>query len=95
LKRQQIRAFGYADRRLSDYEEEHLVPFALGGAPYHPHNLWPEPRETPDGWNADVRDELEAELSHLVCTGRVPLAEAQQAIAADWIAAYNRFVIGR
>jgi len=30
-----------------------------------------------------------------VCSGRVPLVEAQQAIAADWIAAYNRFVVGR
>src|SRR4051812_30007264 len=26
LKRQQIRDFGYADPRMSDYEEDHLVP---------------------------------------------------------------------
>ncbi len=31
-----------------------------GGAPYDPRNLWPEPRATADGWNADVKDELEA-----------------------------------
>jgi hypothetical protein len=94
LKRDQISAFGYADRRMSDYEEDHLVPLALGGAPYDPRNLWPEPRSTADGWNADLKDELEATLSRLVCTGRVPLAEAQQAIASDWVGAYNRFVLG-
>jgi hypothetical protein len=53
------------------------------------------PRATADGWNADVKDELEAVLSRLVCSGRVPLAEAQKAIAADWTAAYNRFVVER
>jgi hypothetical protein len=51
-------------------------------------------RATADGWNADLKDELEAVLSRQVCSGRVPLAEAQQAIATDWTAAYNRFVVG-
>ncbi len=44
---------------------------------------------------ADVKDELKAPLAQLVCSGRVPLAEAQQAIATDWTAAYNRFVVGK
>ena len=30
LKRQQIREFGYADRHLGAYEEDHLVPLGLG-----------------------------------------------------------------
>jgi len=94
LKRQQIRDFGYVDRRMSDYEEDHLVPLGLGGAPFDEHNLWPEPRTTADGWSADLKDELEAVLARLVCSRRVPLAEAQQAIARDWIAAYNHFVVG-
>jgi hypothetical protein len=34
-------------------------------------------------------------LARLVCSGRVPLAEAQEAIATDWTAAYNRFVVGK
>jgi hypothetical protein len=42
-----------------------------------------------------VKDEMEAVLGRQVCSGRVPLAEAQQAIATDWTAAYNRFVVGR
>jgi hypothetical protein len=94
LKRQQIREFGYADRKMSDYEEDHLVPLDLGGSPTDPRNLWPEPRVATDGWNADLKDELEAVLAHLVCSGRVPLAEAQRAIAANWIDAYTHFVTG-
>jgi hypothetical protein len=71
------------------------VPLGLGGAPYDPRNLWPEPRATANGWNADEKDELEAVLARQVCSGRVPLAEAQQAIAADWTAVYNRSVVGK
>lgn len=92
LKRRQIREYGYADRRLGHYEEDHLVPLGLGGAPYDPGNLWPEPRNSPDGWDADRKNELEYALNRLVCRGRVPLAEAQRAIATNWIAAYQRFI---
>jgi hypothetical protein len=49
LKRQQLREFGYMDRRMGEYEEDHLVPPGLGKAPYDPRNLWPEPRATADG----------------------------------------------
>ncbi|MBV8095004.1 MAG: hypothetical protein JO110_17605 [Acetobacteraceae bacterium] len=70
----------------------HLVPIGLGGAPADPRNLWPEPRDPADDWGADRKDEPEAVLNRLVCEGRLPLAEAQSAIARDWIAAYRRFV---
>jgi hypothetical protein len=92
LKRRQIRTFGYDDRRLSQYEEDHLIPLGLGGAPSDPRNLWPELRTSPDGWGADRKDELEFALNQLVCAGRLPLREAQRAIATDWIAAYRRYV---
>lgn len=92
LKRRQMRAWGYADRRLRDYEEDHLVPLSLGGAPYDRGNLWPEPRYAADGWDADRKDELEARLAQLVCSGNVSLGEAQRAIARDWIAAYRRYL---
>jgi len=94
LKRRQIRGYGYADRRLGHYEEDHLVPLDLGGSPTDPRNLWPEPRRAADGWNANRKDELEYALNRLVCSGKVPLAEARRAIAADWIAAYRRYVSG-
>lgn len=92
LKRRQIREYGYADRRLRDYEEDHLVPEGLGGSPTDPRNLWPQPRDPADGWTAEMKDRLEARLIRLVCARRVPLAEAQQAIARDWHAAYQRYV---
>ena len=94
LKRRQIREYGYADRRLRSYEEDHLIPIGIGGSPDDHRNLWPEPRETADGWNADRKDELEAVLPRLVCARQVSLREAQRAIATDWISAYRRFVTG-
>ena len=94
LKRQQLRELAYEDQRLSDYEEDHLIPLSIGGAPYAVTNLWPQPRVSVGGWNADLKDALETTLNHLVCAGRLPLAEAQAAIARDWTDAFNRFVIG-
>ena len=94
LKRRQIREYGYGDRRLRSYEEDHLLPLDLDGSPTDPRNLWPEPRDPPDGWGADRKDELEAVLVRLVCSGRLSLAEAQRAIVTDWIAAYRRYVGG-
>src|SRR5215471_19094461 len=43
LKVQGIADYGYSDTNVSDYEEDHLVPLELGGAPRDPRNLWPEP----------------------------------------------------
>jgi hypothetical protein len=62
---------------------------------YDPRNLWPEPSVSADGWRADRKDELEKVLARLVCAGRMPLADAQRAMAADWTAAYGRYVTGR
>jgi len=92
LKRRQIRQYGYADRRLRPYEEDHLIPLSLGGSPTDPRNLWPEPRQSADGWDADRKDELEAVLPQLVCARRLTLQDAQQAIATNWIDAYRRYV---
>lgn len=92
LKRRQIREYGYRDRRLSHYEEDHLIPLDLGGAPADPRNLWPEPRHPRDGWTADKKDELEATLVRLVCAAELPLDVARRAIAQDWEQTYRRYV---
>jgi len=92
LKRRQVRMYRYTDRRLRDYEEDHLVSLEIGGAPSSPRNLWPEPRHVIGGWGSDAKDTLENRLHREVCRGRLPLAEAQRAIANDWIAAYKRYV---
>ena len=62
LKRDQIRQYGYQTNQLRDFEEDHLIPIGLGGAPANPRNLWPEPRWRAGGWTADMKDELEARL---------------------------------
>jgi hypothetical protein len=90
LKKQQIRQYGYADDDPSHYEEDHLIPLSMGGAPRDPKNLWPQPKI--GMWNSVKKDELEKKLSNLVCFGRVPLEVAQQEIATDWIKAYRKYL---
>jgi hypothetical protein len=90
LKMLQMKEYGYPLADLHDYEEDHLVPVCLAGAPQDPANLWPQPRF--GEWSADRKDALEAKLCRLVCDGRVPLAEAQREIAMDWIAAYRKYM---
>lgn len=89
LKSRQIRQYGYADRRLSRYEEDHLIPLELGGAPTSAKNLWPEPHDArlPDGTQAgsDAKDGLENELHARVCDGSISLAAAQHEFATDWV----------
>jgi hypothetical protein len=71
------------------YEIDHLIPLSIGGADVAA-NLWPQSHDM-QPWNADVKDRLELRLLHLVCHGDVPIAEAQHDIAADWIAAYQKY----
>lgn len=92
LKREQIRQYGYRDRRLGHYEEDHLVALGLGGSPDSPQNLWPEPHDVEGGWGSYAKDKLEDRLHELVCQGSVSLATAQYDIAHDWVAAYKRYV---
>lgn len=91
LKVSQIAAYRYADTSTADYEEDHLVPLELGGAPKDPANLWPQPRNTTP-YNAGLKDTLENVLKVKVCSGALALADAQNAIAHDWVAAYRQYV---
>ncbi len=92
LKRQQVAEYGYADTRLSDYEEDHELSLELGGSPTDPRNLWPEPHDVQGGWGSYAKDRLENRLHKLVCRGRLSLSQAQQAITSNWIDAYKRYV---
>ncbi len=93
LKFAQIIEYGYADRNPAHYQEDHLVPLELGGAPRDPRNLWPEPNviTLADGSvvGSDAKDNLEDELHGRVCDGEMLLADAQRLIAGDWIAAWE------
>jgi hypothetical protein len=59
------------------YEEDHLIPLELGGAPRNPKNLWPEPRT-----QATKSDPLETWLKRQVCTRLLTLAKARATIKA-------------
>jgi hypothetical protein len=93
LKLDQLRA-GYTyngDLNPSDYEEDHLIPLELGGAPSDVRNLWPEPSNAATG-SSGAKDQLENKLHGLVCSGQLALVTAQQAIATDWWIAYQSYV---
>jgi hypothetical protein len=90
LKKWQIRAYGYTDTNPKHYEEDHLISLELGGEPLDRKNLWPEPWYSE--WNARRKDELENALHRMVCDGEITLRDAQTEIAADWIAAFKKYV---
>ncbi len=71
------------------HEVDHLVSLELGGSNAIT-NLWPEPYA--GRWNARVKDVLENRLHDLVCAHRIRLVLAQHLIAANWVAAYRRYV---
>ncbi|MFC1401631.1 MULTISPECIES: hypothetical protein [Streptacidiphilus] len=85
LKVTQIAQYGYTDTSTADYEEDHLVPLELGGAPRDVHNLWPEPRYGTK--TATTKDGVETKLKNAVCKGTVTLAAARSAIAKNWTTA--------
>lgn len=84
LKVQQIAEYGYSDTSTADYEEDHLIPLELGGAPRDPQNLWPEPRYEVGGSTSADKDAVENALKKKVCAGTMTLAAARNIMATDW-----------
>jgi hypothetical protein len=78
LKRAQMQAYGDTGSPTA-FEEDHLVPLALGGAPRDPQNLWPQPHSSPN-----EKDTVEGAAHDAVCSGRIALPAAQHRIATDW-----------
>lgn len=89
LKLKQMKAAGLKGT-AKDYEEDHLIPLALGGDPVSSDNLWPQPLVGAD--DANNKDRLETKLHSLVCSGKVPLKQAQDEISSDWHKAYQKYV---
>jgi hypothetical protein len=74
LKLKQMEQYGETGLP-SDYEEDHLIPLELGGAPRDPRNLWPEPHA-----QSRHSDPLESKLKRSVCHGAITLTKARAAI---------------
>jgi hypothetical protein len=68
-------------------EVDHLISLELGGS-NDIANLWPEPYAPAP--NAHQKDLVENWLHRQVCSGAIPLAEAQHQISTDWFAVYRR-----
>ena len=72
LKLKQMREYGVGGSP-SAYQEDHLISLELGGHPTDPRNLWPEPYP-----RASEVDAIENDLNVKVCSGDLPLDEAQR-----------------
>lgn len=79
IKRRLIRELEIPDELLTDFELDHRIPLALGGAPADPRNLELQP------WDeAGEKDQIEARLARAVCASKIGLDEARQRIWSDW-----------
>ncbi|MFF4038422.1 hypothetical protein [Streptomyces sp. NPDC001816] len=92
LKAQGIIDYGYTDTNMAVYEEDHLVPLELGGAPRDPGNLWPEPYS--GSQTAHSKDAVETKLKNPVCAGTITLSAARSAIKTNWTTALQVTGIG-
>ncbi len=84
------RSYGYTGSLVTG-EYDHLISLQLGGDPNDPRNLWVEPNDNRRATTTNNRkDSVESAAHAAVCSGRMSLAEVQQAIATDWPALGRR-----
>jgi len=79
--------YGVFQHSPGQYEVDHLVPLELGGN-NDIANLWPEAAYPKPGFHE--KDQVENYLHDQVCSGAMPMKEAQTEIATNWLAVYNR-----
>jgi len=79
--------YGIASHSPGEYEVDHLVSLELGGS-NDIANLWPEAASPTPGFHQ--KDMVENYLHAQVCSGAVPLKEAQIEIATDWLKVYHQ-----
>lgn len=90
IKELAYREYGITSRQPREYEVDHLISLELGGS-NSIKNLWPESFIT-EPLNAHIKDRLENKLHEMICSGQIDIKVAQHEIAADWIAAYRKYV---
>jgi hypothetical protein len=79
--------YGIATHSPGEYEVDHLVSLELGGS-NDIANLWPEAASPVPGFHQ--KDKVENYLHAQVCSGAVPLKQAQIQIATNWLVIYNQ-----
>ena len=94
-----LRLYGLPEGPHPLYEIDHLVPLGIGGADDDA-NLWPQPRAAFNPANqdsAEKKDRLEWRMRDMIChpvtkDGNWSPALLQKEIAADWLAAYAKYM---
>lgn len=86
-KNQVYAEYGIGYHYSGEFEIDHLVPLELGGS-NDIANLWPEAASPTPGFHQ--KDQVENYLHDQVCSGTMPLKDAQTEIATNWIAVHNR-----
>lgn len=81
--------YGIASHMPGQYEIDHSISLELGGS-NDIKNLWPEAYT--GTYNAHDKDKVENYLHSEVCSGKMPLHDAQVAIATNWKQYLNRKV---
>lgn len=69
------------------YEVDHIVSLELGGS-NDIANLWPEAASPTPGFHQ--KDQVENYLHDQVCSGKIPLQQAQYEIATNWMQVYQQ-----
>jgi hypothetical protein len=89
-----MRAYGEPTSLRSTVELDHLIPLELGGA-NDVSNLWPEISDEPGHGFRNSKDQVENDLHSAVCTHRIAIADAQNAIATNWTTAETKLGLAR
>ena len=86
-KDQVFAEYSIASHSPGEYEVDHLVSLELGGS-NDIANLWPEAASPKPGFHE--KDKVENYLHSQVCSGAIPLQQAQIKIATNWLTVYNQ-----
>lgn len=86
-KDQAYAEYGIKSHRTGQYEVDHLISLELGGS-NDIANLWPEAANPRPGFHE--KDKVENYLHDQVCSGAMPLQQAQEKIATDWLSVYQQ-----
>lgn len=83
-------SYGYTGS-LRTFEYDHEISLELGGDPNDPRNLWVEPASPGHTGNSvtNPKDGVENKIKTAVCSGKITLKQAQQAIVNNWTTALS------
>jgi hypothetical protein len=86
-KRKLLAAYGIPESQIGNYELDHLIDLAAGGAS-DLRNLWPEPNTFSQFHGSafvhNDKDAVESYTFHAICAHKTTVTAVQNAMAGDW-----------